>query len=204
MMRIRTFIVFSVLVFLLGSVGTIAAAESAETSSIRQMVMTEEKKNFSFRNGVTWAMNPEQVSALESTTVQQQNSSDWAVLLTAEPVTVSRFTADLVYMFYKGALRMITYEFHSGCSLLNYQYLTGALCSVYGDSSTADPAVIKGWMDRIYQNYYRQDLIRNGLEWTAEDGTSIYLYYFTETNYAILYVCPRSDGGNTEYDTNGL
>ena len=106
-------------------------------------------------------------------------------------------------MFKQDALRMITYEFTQDCTSLNYQYLTGALCSVYGDSREANPLIIKGWMDRIYQNYYQQDLIRSALEWTAEDGTSVFLYYFTPEKYAILYVCPTNNGASS-YETTGL
>ncbi len=184
------------------SVSVHAASESGGISSIRDLLMAD-KKAFSFRSGVAWGMTPEQVSAAEDLPMEQRTSSDWAVMITEDPAPVSRFTADLVYIFYQNALRMITYQFQKDCSTLNYQYLTGALSVKYGDSKEASPAVIKGWMDRIYQNYYRQDLIRNALEWSAEDGTSIYLYYYTESAYAILYVCPVS-GGAGSYDTNGL
>ena len=178
-------------------------AENGEVSGIRDMVMTETKA-FSFRNAVVWGMNADQVEASENVAMNKRVSSDWTVMVTAEPVPVSRFTADLVYMFYQDALRMITYEFRTDCSTLNFQYLTGALCSLYGDGREASPAVVKGWMDRIYPNYYRQELIHQATEWTAEDGTSIFLYYYTEQNYAILYVCPTSGGTGGSYDTNGL
>ena len=181
---------------------TDAAAENGSTTSIRDMVMTE-KKTFSFRNGVTWGMNPQQVSLVEDVPMEQRTSSEWSVMVTAEPVPVSRFSADLVYMFYQNALRMITYEFQKDCSTLNYQYLTGALCSVYGESKEGNPIVIKGWMDKIYQNYYQQESIHDATEWSAEDGTSIFLYYYSEVSYAILYVCPVSDG-SSGYDTSGL
>ena len=185
-----------------------AAAEGAGTSSIRDMVMTE-KKPFSFRNGISWGMNPQQVSVIENIPMEQRSSTEWSVMVPTEKVQVSRFYADLVYMFYQNALRMINYEFQEERNgqtdprSLNYQYLTGALCSVYGESREANPAVIKGWMDRIYQDYYQQEKIHDALEWTAEDGTVIFLYYFSDTSFAILYVCP-SNGGGSGYDTNGL
>ena len=185
-----------------------AEAEGAGTSSIRDMVMTE-KKPFSFRNGISWGMNPQQVSVIENIPMEQRSSTEWSVMVPTEKVQVSRFYADLVYMFYQNALRMINYEFQEERNgqtdprSLNYQYLTGALCSVYGESREANPAVIKGWMDRIYQDYYQQEKIHDALEWTAEDGTVIFLYYFSDTSFAILYVCP-SNGGGSGYDTNGL
>lgn len=185
-----------------------ANAEGTGASSIRDMVINE-KKPFSFRNGIGWGMNPQQVSVIENIPMEQRSSTEWSVMVPTEKVQVSRFYADLVYMFYKNALRMINYEFQderSGASKqksLDYQYLTGALCSVYGESREADPAVIKGWMDRIYQDYYQQEKIHDALEWTAEDGTEIFLYYFSDVSYAILYVCP-SGSGNNGYDINGL
>ena len=149
-------------------------------------------------------MNQQQVSLIENIPMKQSSSSEWSVLIPESQVQVSRFYADLVYIFRQDALRMITYEFTKDCSMLNYQYLTGALCSLYGESREADATVIKGWMDRVYPNHYQLELIQRAAEWTTEDGTSIYLYYFTDKNYAILYVCPTSGGNNSGYDTNGL
>ena len=177
-------------------------SEGTDASSIREMEISETKQ-FSFRNGINWGMDPLQVSLIENIPMEQRTSSEWSVMVSEKPVQVSRFSADLVYMFYQDALRMIVYEFQQDCSKLNYQYLTGALSSVYGDSREANPIVIKGWIDRIYQNYYQQELIREAYEWTAEDGTSIFLYYYSETCYAILYVCPVNSSGSG-YDINGL
>ena len=201
MKRIPAFILLCCLAFALSVNG--AAAENENRASIRDMMMTE-KKAFSFRNGVAWGMNPQQVSLTEEIPMEKRSSPDWSVMITAEPVKVSRYTADLVYMFYQDALRMITYEFRTDCTTLNYQYLTGALCSVYGEGSEASPAEIKRWMDLVYQDYYQEERIRQALKWTSEDGTRIFLYYFTETTYAILYVCPASNGGGGGYETNGL
>ena len=184
--------------------GGCASAENSSTSSIRDLVITEETKPFTFRNGITWAMNPQQVALIENIPMKQSSSSEWSVLISESQVPVSRFNADLVYMFRQDALRMITYEFTKDCSTLNFQYLTGALCSLYGENKTAGPARIKGWMDLVYQNYYSADLIRQASEWTAEDGTSIFLYYFRPDAYAILYICPQSVGNQGGYDTNGL
>ena len=201
----RTGIAALICALLLMFTSAAASAENNGVSSFRDMV-TNEKKPFSFRNGITWGMNPQQVSVIENVPMEQYYSNDWSVLITSSPVQVSRFSADLVYIFRQNALRMITYEFHTDCSSLNFQYLTGALCSVYGESMEANPAIIKGWMDRVYPNRYKQELIQNGIEWSAEDGTYIYLYYFTEDHqYAILYACPDSNGGSGgSYDTNGL
>ena len=195
----------AVLCIILAAFGSvIASAENDMNSSIRDLVITGETKPFTFRNGITWAMNPQQVALIENTPMKQSSSSEWSVLISESQVQVSRFNADLVYMFRKDALRMITYEFTKDCSTLNFQYLTGALCSLYGENKAAAPAEIKGWMDLVYQNYYNAESIRQASVWTAEDGTAVYLYYFKPEAYAILYVCPQSGGSSGGYDTNGL
>ncbi len=204
MSRTRIAAILCILLILAAVTGA-AAENSGGVSSFREMAAAE-KKPFSFRNGVSWGMNPQQVSVIEDVQMEQFFSNEWSVLMTSSPVTVSRFSADLVYIFYQNALRMITYEFQTNVNTLNYQYLTGALCSVYGENMNANPAIIKGWMDRVYPNRYVQEWIQDALEWSAEDGTYIYLYYYTKDKdkYAILYACPDSGGSGGNYDTNGL
>ena len=162
------------------------------------------QKPFVFRNGIIWGMNPQQAALIENTPMELRSQMDWSVMVTDSPVTVSRFSATLVYLFYQNALRMITYEFQDNCSALGFQYLAGALSSVYGESQDASPVIVKSWMDRVYTNKYQLEQIRDVKEWTAEDGTHIYLFYFSAENYAILYVCPETAGGGTGFDTNGL
>ena len=197
--------VLMILALLAGAVNA-ATAESGTIPSIREtMQTTTEAPPFSFRNGIRWNMDMQQVKLLENSPMEERSSTEWSIMINSEPVTVSRFTADLVFMFYQNQLKMITYEFQAGASTLNYQYLLGALCSVYGDSADTDGAVVKSMMDRIYPDRYRGDWIREGHMWTAKDGTHIFLYYFSANAYAILYTCPeltvQSSGG---YDVNGL
>lgn len=201
----KTAAVMIIMVILISMVGT-GAAESGTIPSIRETMQTESAPPaFSFRNGVRWNMDMQQVRLLENSQMEERSSTEWSIMINSEPVAVSRFTADLVFMFYQNQLKMITYEFQSGASTLNFQYLLGALCSVYGDSVDTDGAAIKGMMDRIYPDRYRGDWIREGHMWTAKDGTHIFLYYFSANAYAILYTCPeltvQNSGG---YDVNGL
>ena len=183
------------------------AEEAGNIPSIRETMQTESKQTaaFSFRNGIGWNMSMEQVKALENVGMTERSSNEWAVMVTTEPVQVSRFQADLVFMFWQDRLKMITYEFQADASRLNYQYLLGALCTVYGDSREAQPTVIKSMMDRIYPDRYRTDWIREAHAWTAADGTNLFLYYFSANSYAILYVTPElTVQGGGGYETNGL
>ncbi len=182
------------------------SAEGGSVPSIRETMQAETGTvPFSFRNGIGWNMDMEQVRLLENSQMEERRSTEWSIMINAEPVAVSRFTADLVFMFYQNQLKMITYEFQNGASTLNFQYLLGALCSVYGESTDTKGEVIKGMMDRIYPDRYRLEWIREGHMWTAKDGTHVFLYYFSENAYAILYTSPeltvQISGG---YNVNGL
>ena len=181
-------------------------AESGTIPSIRESMQTDpQAAPFFFRNGISWNMDMQQVHTLEPEPMTERSSTEWSIMVTTEPVAVSRFTADLVFMFYQNQLKMITYEFLSDGSMLNYQYLLGALCSVYGDSVGTDGPTVKSMMDRIYPDRYRADWIREAHMWTVSDGTHVFLYFFSDNAYAILYTSPeltvRSSGG---YDINGL
>ena len=200
----RTGIIIICLLLMAAVTGT--AEEAGNIPSIRETMQTEQTVTpFSFRNGIGWNMSMDQIKTLEPVPMAERSSNDWSVMVTSEQVQVSRFQADLVFMFWQDKLKMITYEFQADASKLNYQYLLGALCSVYGDSHEAQPAAIKSMMDRIYPDRYRADWIREAHAWTAADGTNLFLYYFSANEYAILYVSPElTVQGGGGYEINGL
>ena len=156
---------------------------------------------FRFRDGIRWGMNAMQVRALEPEQMTERSMSDWSVLFTEGKVTVSRFTADLVFMFRADRLMMATYEF-SRETRDSFQYISAALSSVYGDKTDADPLVVKSLMDAVNPNRYRTDLITDSCVWTTADGTTIYLYHYSSNDFAIMYVSPEQ--GTRVYQTNGL
>ena len=156
---------------------------------------------FRFRDGIRWGMNTLQVKALETEPMTERSMQDWSVMLTDGKVQVSRFTADLVFMFRGDRLLMISYEFQQG-SQEDFQYLAGALNSVYGEKNEADPLTIKALMDAINPNRYRTEMIRQACGWATDDGTTIYLYYYSGNDFAIMYVSPEQ--GSRIYQINGL
>ena len=168
---------------------------------------TEQVTAFSFRNGIGWNMSTEQVRSLEETPMTERTSSsgEWSVMLTNEKVAVSRFAANLIFMFRQNQLRMITYEFSTEKdSVISFYYLIGALEYKYGKSQDGEAQAVKNLMDRIDPNHYQTDLIQQIHTWTAKDGTGIYLYFFNTDRFAILYACPELNKQGGEYDVNGL
>ena len=166
---------------------------------------TEQIPAFTFRNGIGWNMSTEQVSTLETAPMNERTSGEWSVMMTAEKVAVSRFAADLVFIFRQNQLRMITYEFnYNNDSVISFYYLIGALEFKYGKSQDAEPQIVKNLMDRIDPNHYRTERIQQVHAWTDKDGTGIYLYYFDTDRFAILYASPELSVPGGGYDVNGL
>ena len=157
---------------------------------------------FSFRSGIQWNMTRELVRALETQELTERVNGNWSILIPLAPVEVSRYKADLVYMFLNDQLKMISYDFGSGGTESDYQYLTGALDSVYGEHAEPNAAEILIYLDLIYPGHYSADNLLNRRGWTASDGTLVYLYYYSPTAYTILYVCPGA--GQAGYNTAGL
>jgi hypothetical protein len=156
---------------------------------------------FRFRDGIRWGMNQQQVKALEAEQMTERSMQNWSIMLTDGRVVVSRFTANLAFMFRDDRLMMISYEFPQE-KPESFQYLTGALSSLYGEKADAEPLKIKALMDAINPNRYRIELITQACGWTNSDGTAVYLYYYSETDFAIMYVSPEL--GARIYQTNGL
>ncbi len=96
---------------------------------------------------------------------------------------------------------MISYEL-SQKSNDDFLYLAGALSSLYGDKTEADPLKIKALMDAINPNRYKTELISQASVWKNEDGTTVYLYYYSPDAFAVMYVSPEL--GSKIYQTNGL
>ncbi len=174
---------------------------TAETAAPVTVTATPAPNAFRFRGGIRWGMNAKQVSALENGPMTERHMQNWSIMLTDGRVVVSRFTANLVFMFRDDRLMMISYEFPQE-KPESFQYLTGALSSLYGEKADAEPLKIKALMDAINPNRYRIELITQACGWTNSDGTAVYLYYYSETDFAIMYVSPEL--GARIYQTNGL
>ena len=164
------------------------------------------ENTFLFRGGVTWGMSPETVRETEADLQMEERSQEnWSVVYPVNRVEVSRFFADLVYIFYQRQLRMILYAFDQNEKATGFSYLTGALSSVYGECEEASSADVVQWMDPVYPGMYAEEEMRQVRTWYAPDGTRIYLYYQNASAFSILYVSPGaglpSDG---VYNTNGL
>ncbi len=170
--------------------------------NLRETPTAAPAEAFRFRGGVQWNMSRVQVRELESMELAERSQDSWSILYPVSGVEVSKFTADLVYMFYSDRLKMISYDFGTRGTEPDFRYLTGALDSVYGPHREADAAEIVGVMDQIYPGYYSAEGILSPRGWEAGEDTLIYLYYYAKEAYAILYVCAGEASGS--FVTTGL
>ena len=167
-----------------------------------QPTITPSPDAFRFREGIRWGMNPQQVKALESENMVERVLQDWAIMVTTEKVAVSRFTADLVFIFRQEQLKMIVYEFQRQDAENDFQYLTGALCSLYGEQKEADPSMVRVLMDVINPGRYQADGLTKAYGWLLSDGTAVFQYRYAKDSFGVMYVAPELGGGL--YQTNGL
>ena len=140
--------------------------------------------------------------ALENAQMTERVMQDWAVMVTTEKASVSRFTADLVFMFRQDQLRMITYEFQRPDAEADFQYMAGALSSLYGEKQEADPSVVKTLMDAINPGRYRLEQMSQTYAWIRSDGTAVFLYFHGPGLFSVMYAAPDLGGGL--YQTQGL
>ena len=161
---------------------------------------------FTFRGGVTWDMAPEAVREKETGQQMEERSQDkWSVLYSVGRVEVSRYFADLVYIFYDRQLQMILYAFDKGETTNSFLYLTGALSAVYGDTKAAEAAEVVSLMERVYPGMYTTETISDVHAWQTADGTRVFLYHQAGGSFSILYGAPGTAlpaGG--EFNTSGL
>jgi len=163
---------------------------------------TPAPEDFRFRDGIRWGMTMQQVKALENENMVERSNQEWSIMVTTEKVAVSRFTADLVFMFRQDQLRMITYEFQRPDAEADFQYMAGALSSLYGEKQEADPSVVKTLMDAINPGRYRLEQMDQTYAWIRGDGTAIFLYYYGPGLFSVMYAAPDLGGGL--YQTQGL
>ena len=183
-------------------VGTVTDAPTETPTETPQPTTTPSPEAFRFRDGIRWGMDPQQVKALESVNMIERVLQDWSIMVTTEKVAVSRFTADLVFIFRQGQLKMIVYEFQRQNPETDFRYLTGALCSLYGEQKDTDPAVVRVLMDAVNPGRYTAEGLTRAYAWVTADGTAVFQYQYAPDSFGVMYAAPELGGGL--YQTNGL
>ena len=159
------------------------AVEAIPVELPEETVMDSVK--FVFRNGVTWDASMEEVMASETGECDSETWEEFNVLgYTA--VSVSNYSADLVYIFHEDIL-VSAYYYFDLLPTEDYDYLVAAISSKYGmpiTSATSRQATI---MNIIVPGDYDLYEVTN---WELNDGTYIALFSMDEDEedeFALMY-----------------
>ena len=162
------------------------------TAAAAVPALSEGTAPFSFRNGITFGMTPDQIVQTEEAANQVQPDSwrdgqigTWYVA-SSNQVAVSQYTANLMYFFGENQMEMAAYDFSSGTTEEMYKNLTNAYCTVYGASESVEPAEIVQVMDCFIQGFYTEENISSALAWRQKNVT-IYQFYYGPDAFVVLY-----------------
>lgn len=140
-------------------IGTAAAAETPH--------------EFSFRNGITWGMEAQEILEYEGEEEwhDQEQLAGGVKVMMLEDAEVSLFEADLSYVFAESSLQMCLYEL----SLDEEEagYLTGALQTKYGEGVHSHEMLYEMMCALVPDIYEEEDPFAGGLCWYLLDGTVI-------------------------------
>lgn len=164
---------------------------------------------FTFRNGITWGMSPEEVAATEEGE-PLSTKLDTGEILIYENSRVSKYPSQLGFYFISGKLVMSIYvPENPNEEMLNT--LRKAYDTRYGEEAEADPAACHAVMDRVNPGYYTEEQVAAFpmYRWVAEGDTEIWMVFenpAAEGQIGILYVSPDMLTMQTEetMDLNGI
>lgn len=150
---------------------------------------------FSFRNGITWGMEAQEILAYEGEEEWHdlEQLAGGVKVMMLEDAEVSLFEADLSYVFAESGLQMCLYQL--SLDEAEAEYLTGALQTKYGEGVHSHEMLYEMMCALAPDAYEEEDPFAGGLCWYLLDGTVIQLagiedsdvYIIAYMNYDTLY-----------------
>ncbi len=129
-------------------------------------------EGFVFRNGITWGMTPEEVTATEN--IEEADAYDYGETLTfmefEDVEALANAEGDANFIFLNGALVVCGYEFDVEDTDL--QTVLDAVKAEYGEPTDDDPAALNALLDALMGPSEMEDgAFFAG--WTLPDGTYV-------------------------------
>lgn len=184
------FLIFAIVVTLL--VPALVFAESEMPVSSK----------FDFRNGITWGLSIEEVTALESGEASIE-SVEPNKLVSYNHMSVSEYSVPLSYVFQNDSLISVLYYFED-YTLRDYFYLAAALSSKYGEPIAPD---INRQLTLFQLLGIEDEYSERITNWELADGTYICLFAPDEDadEFVLMYFDEDSLMlKNKAYNTTGL
>lgn len=164
---------------------------------------------YTFSNGAQWGMSKAEIAEIE----KAEPDDDGPIREHVQGVmycdqTVSKYTADRVYILADDELFSVWYGNFSSNEDKDLKYLQGALTSLYGEAAALPPEnVAKFIMDTLDSGLGGE--VTFSSQWTVGDDTNIWLFNvtsdFDEKYIILIYIDANFDGSQIGiYDTTGL
>lgn len=145
-------------------------------------------EGFTFRNGVTWGMTPEQVQEVEdgefTITDSVSDAGIKRVFMEKQGVEAAGAKANLEYLFYEDKLMVCVYMFET--EEMSLEKIQAALEAKYGETTEVDVEAINATLETIGATIMDDE---SSAWWSLEDGTLIWAtgaYGDIEVNYIDL------------------
>lgn len=168
---------------------------------------------YTFSNGAQWGMSKAEIAEIEKAEPDDDEPCREHVqgVMYCDQ-TVSKYTADRVYILADDELFSVWYEDFSSNEDKDLKYLQGALTSLYGEAAALPPENVVKFIADVTDSDWSEEVTfssQSSSQWTVGDDTSIWLFNVTsdsdENDIFLFYVDANFDGSQIGiYNTTGL
>ena len=168
---------------------------------------------YTFSNGAQWGMSKAEIVEIEKAEPDDDAPGREHVqgVMYCDQ-TVSKYTADRVYILADDELFSVWYEDFSSNEDKDLKYLQGALTSLYGEAAALPPENVVKFIADVTDSDWSEEVTfssQSSSQWTVGDDTSIWLFNVTsdsdENDIFLFYIDANFDGSQIGiYNTTGL
>ena len=164
---------------------------------------------YTFFNGAQWGMSKAEIAEIEKAEPDDDVSGREHVqgVMYCDQ-TVSKYTADRVYILADDELFSVWYGNFSSDEDKDLKYLQGALTSLYGEAAALPPENVAKFITDILDSGLGGEVTFSS-QWTVGDDTNIWLFNVTpnsnENDIYLFYIDANFDESQIGiYNTTGL
>ena len=168
---------------------------------------------YTFSNGAQWGMSKAEIAEIEKAEPDYDEPGREHVRgIGYYDQTVSKYTAERVYVLADDELFSVWYEDFSSNEDKNLKYLQGALTSLYGEAADLPPENVVKFIADVTDSDWSEEVTfssQSSSQWTVGDDTNIWLFNVTldsdENDIYLFYIDANFDESQIGiYDTTGL
>lgn len=168
---------------------------------------------YTFSNGAQWGMSKAEIVEIEKAEPDYDEPGREHVRgIGYYDQTVSKYTAERVYVLADDELFSVWYEDFSSNEDKDLKYLQGALTSLYGEAADLPPENVVKFIADVTDSDWSEEVTfssQSSSQWTVGDDTSIWLFNVTsdsdENVIFLFYIDANFDESQIGiYDTTGL